>query len=204
MHSCAYMRPGATPSIRQIRALSAVESCAQPDITGFGVTAGGHPRDLVAVHTGRADLARVRSGNTTESEPGRVAVTREHRAGAPGIPPRRVRHVYSGSHELPDPGISHQFSSSSPDSGISHRFPGSSPPSDTQIGEISPKRAPLEHAAVVSPSWGEVTGRSGQVPPRHSNWWGNPPHAHRLNTPASRSAVRIAVDHGALIAGGQP
>jgi hypothetical protein len=31
-------------------------------------------------------------------------------------------------HELPDPGISHQFSSSSPDSGISHRFPGSVPP----------------------------------------------------------------------------
>ena len=34
-------------------------------------------------------------------------------------------------HELPDPGISHQFSSSSPDPGKSHRLGGSSPPSDT-------------------------------------------------------------------------
>ena len=31
-------------------------------------------------------------------------------------------------HELPDPGISHQFSSSSADSGKSHRYGGSSPP----------------------------------------------------------------------------
>ena len=35
-------------------------------------------------------------------------------------------------HELPDPGISHQFSSSSPDPGKSHRCGGSSPPR-TQI-----------------------------------------------------------------------
>jgi len=50
--------------------LPAVESYAQPDITGFGVTAGSDPRDLVAVHIGREDLARVRSGDATESEPG--------------------------------------------------------------------------------------------------------------------------------------
>ena len=54
-------------------------------------------------------------------------------ADTPGISPRHLRREYSRWDELPDPGISHQFSSSSPNSGKSHRFPGSSPPSDTHL-----------------------------------------------------------------------
>jgi len=50
------------------------------------------------------------------------------------------------------------------------------PPSDTKPGDISPKRTALEHAAVVFPIWGELTGMRVQVPraeepqPRLNTW----------------------------------
>jgi hypothetical protein len=52
--------------------------------------------------------------------------------------------------------------------------------------------------------WGELTGRSGQVPPRTLELAGNPPHANHLNMPASRSVVCIAAAPALLPAGRQP
>jgi hypothetical protein len=54
--------------------------------------------------------------------------TQRERPHAPGNLATEHPSGVCSSHELPDPGISHQFSSSSPDSGKSHHSGGSSPP----------------------------------------------------------------------------
>jgi hypothetical protein len=76
------------------------------------------------------------SCDATESGRGVAAAARRPRCGTPTIMSRCSGQMYSGSHELPDPGIPHQLSSSSPDSGKSHRFSGSSPPWNTKISSL--------------------------------------------------------------------
>ena len=105
-------------------------------------TAPGAGRGHHDKHGGDADLADTRHPSRegpAAPAPQPTGGARLTRAGARPLP---------WPHELPDPGISHQFSSSSPYSGKSHRFPGSS------LGHSNSPYSPVSGHAGLSPGRG--------------------------------------------------